>query len=145
MRGIDFFRGRETILSPNRLAEAMADGLARTISAYSAASPLFKPDVMRSLSLLALGAIAALSGCGADSSYAGGKQPTAAATPFRQSLSEEDLLARGEYLIRTTGCNDCHTAGYAEQQGNVDKSQWLTGSPMGTRGRGAPPTPPICA
>ena len=45
-----------------------------------------------------------------------------------------DLVARGEYLVKTTGCNDCHTPGYAEQQGNVDKAQWLTGSPLGYNG-----------
>ncbi|MEO8365546.1 MAG: c-type cytochrome [Pseudoxanthomonas sp.] len=45
-----------------------------------------------------------------------------------------DLVARGEYLVKTSGCNDCHTAGYAEQQGNVDKAQWLTGSPLGYTG-----------
>lgn len=45
-----------------------------------------------------------------------------------------DLVARGEYLVKTTGCNDCHTVGYAEQQGKVDKAQWLTGSPLGYNG-----------
>lgn len=45
-----------------------------------------------------------------------------------------DLVARGEYLVKTTGCNDCHTAGYGEQAGNVDKAQWLTGSPLGYNG-----------
>ena len=45
-----------------------------------------------------------------------------------------DLVARGEYLVKTSGCNDCHTPGYAEQQGNVDKAQWLTGSPLGYYG-----------
>ena len=45
-----------------------------------------------------------------------------------------DLVARGEYLIRTTGCNDCHTPGYAENQGNVEKSLWLVGSPLGYNG-----------
>ena len=45
-----------------------------------------------------------------------------------------ELVARGEYLVRTTGCNDCHTVGYAEQQGAVDRSQWLTGSPLGYKG-----------
>lgn len=47
---------------------------------------------------------------------------------------DSDLLARGDYLVRIAGCNDCHTAGYAEQQGNVDKAQWLTGSPLGYKG-----------
>ena len=48
--------------------------------------------------------------------------------------SAPDLVARGEYLIRTSGCNDCHTAGYPEAQGQVDTSQWLTGSRVGFKG-----------
>lgn len=48
--------------------------------------------------------------------------------------SEADLLARGEYLVRTTGCNDCHTPGYAESGGTTDKAAWLVGSPMGFHG-----------
>jgi mono/diheme cytochrome c family protein len=56
--------------------------------------------------------------------------PAAAASP----ASDAALLARGEYLVRIGGCNDCHTPGYAERQGEVDKAQWLTGSPLGYRG-----------
>ena len=48
--------------------------------------------------------------------------------------SDSELLARGEYLVRITGCNDCHTVGYAERQGEVDKAEWLMGSPMGYAG-----------
>jgi mono/diheme cytochrome c family protein len=50
------------------------------------------------------------------------------------AIGAPDLIARGEYLIRTTGCNDCHTPGYAEHQGEVDKSLWLIGSPLGYNG-----------
>lgn len=58
-----------------------------------------------------------------------------AATPqVAASAPTVDLVARGEYLVKITGCNDCHTAGYAEQQGNLDKAQWLTGSPLGYNG-----------
>lgn len=90
---------------------------------------------MRLLTMLVLSATATIAGCdGAAPPKAADAQPTAAATPFRQTFSDEDLLARGEYLIRTTGCNDCHTAGYAERQGEVDKAQWLTGSPVGYKG-----------
>ena len=46
-----------------------------------------------------------------------------------------DLVARGEYLVRVAGCNDCHTPGYAENQGNVPREQWLVGSaPLGYSG-----------
>jgi mono/diheme cytochrome c family protein len=55
--------------------------------------------------------------------------PAATASPV-----EAELLARGEYLVRLGGCNDCHTPGYAERGGEVDKSQWLTGTPLGYRG-----------
>ncbi len=48
--------------------------------------------------------------------------------------SDAELLARGEYLVRIAGCNDCHTPGYAEAQGKVDKGGWLIGSPMGFHG-----------
>lgn len=72
----------------------------------------------------------ALSACRPD-----GDEPAAplevAADP---GAAAHELIVRGEYLIRTTGCNDCHTPGYAEQQGEVDRSQWLTGSPLGYKG-----------
>jgi len=46
-----------------------------------------------------------------------------------------DLVARGEYLVRMAGCNDCHTPGYGARAGDVPREQWLTGSaPMGFAG-----------
>ena len=43
-------------------------------------------------------------------------------------------IARGRYLVATSGCNDCHTAGYAEAGGKVPQSDWLLGQPVGFRG-----------
>jgi mono/diheme cytochrome c family protein len=43
-------------------------------------------------------------------------------------------LARGKYLVRIAGCNDCHTPGYLQTDGKVDEKIWLTGSPLGWRG-----------
>jgi len=43
-------------------------------------------------------------------------------------------LARGNYLVRIGGCNDCHTPGYAFSGGQVPEAQWLTGDSLGWRG-----------
>ncbi len=45
-----------------------------------------------------------------------------------------DLIAKGEYVVRLGGCNDCHTAGYGAMAGKVPKEQWLTGSAQGFMG-----------
>jgi mono/diheme cytochrome c family protein len=60
----------------------------------------------------------------------------ASAEPKAASAASDDaqLLARGEYLVRIAGCNDCHTPGYAETAGNVPMHQWLVGSPVGWSG-----------
>lgn len=47
-------------------------------------------------------------------------------------MSEE--AARGRYLVQITGCNDCHTRGYAASGGKVDESLWLAGDDLGWRG-----------
>jgi len=46
----------------------------------------------------------------------------------------DDLLARGEYITRTSGCNDCHTPGFAESGGQTPQQQWLVGAPVGWHG-----------
>jgi mono/diheme cytochrome c family protein len=40
---------------------------------------------------------------------------------------DESQIARGRYLVRTTGCNDCHTPGYIATAGKLEESRWLTG------------------
>lgn len=61
----------------------------------------------------------------ADAAAAPGAQPPA---------TDADLLARGDYLVRIAGCNDCHTHGYARAGGEVPRSEWLKGSPEGFLG-----------
>ncbi|MCR6626648.1 MAG: cytochrome c family protein [Pseudoxanthomonas sp.] len=78
-------------------------------------------------SLLVPALALSLAACHAPSPHTQAAQP--AAKP-----SDADLLARGEYLVRITGCNDCHTPGYAESGGTVAKDTWLVGSPMGFSG-----------
>jgi mono/diheme cytochrome c family protein len=43
-------------------------------------------------------------------------------------------IERGRYLAVTSGCNDCHTPGYLQGDGNVPVDQWLTGNPVGFQG-----------
>lgn len=50
------------------------------------------------------------------------------------AFAESDLVARGRYVVEITGCNDCHTPGYAEKGGQLPVNQWLTGNPVGFNG-----------
>ena len=43
-------------------------------------------------------------------------------------------IERGRYLAIIAGCNDCHTDGYLQTEGDVPEDQWLLGSPVGWRG-----------
>lgn len=45
-----------------------------------------------------------------------------------------EQIARGRYLVATSGCNDCHTVGYPQADGNIPVERWLTGSPVGFQG-----------
>jgi mono/diheme cytochrome c family protein len=103
-------------------------------------APTFAPRAGRPAAIAAAIALATglpLAGCtGAGTVGAGtadaGASTDAAASPAMPS--DADLVARGEYLVKIAGCNDCHTPGYAAQQGNVDKALWLVGSPEGFHG-----------
>ena len=48
--------------------------------------------------------------------------------------SSDDLVARGHYLVSTSGCNDCHTPGYPQSGGSIPENEWLTGNPVGFQG-----------
>lgn len=58
----------------------------------------------------------------------------ASATVASAGPSDSELLAQGEYLVRITGCNDCHTPGYMDHGGDVPTAQWLTGNTLGFTG-----------
>jgi mono/diheme cytochrome c family protein len=44
-------------------------------------------------------------------------------------------VERGRYLVLIGHCNNCHTAGYAAAEGTVPEERWLTGNPVGWRGK----------
>ena len=35
------------------------------------------------------------------------------------AAADDPAVRRGQYLVQIAGCNDCHTAGYAETAGKV--------------------------
>jgi hypothetical protein len=43
-------------------------------------------------------------------------------------------IETGRYLVRVGGCNDCHTDGWMETNGDVPEESRLTGSAVGFRG-----------
>lgn len=43
-------------------------------------------------------------------------------------------IEKGKYLVQISGCNDCHTPGYAQSGGDMPAGEWLTGSPVGFAG-----------
>lgn len=47
---------------------------------------------------------------------------------------QQELIEQGRYVVKITGCNDCHTPGYVESAGALPEDQWLTGNPVGFKG-----------
>ena len=48
--------------------------------------------------------------------------------------SSRQQIERGRYVVEIAGCNDCHTAGYAEAGGKAPDSERLKGDVLGFRG-----------
>ena len=42
--------------------------------------------------------------------------------------AQDSKVQRGRYMVLTGHCNNCHTAGYAQREGNVPEKDWLMGS-----------------
>jgi mono/diheme cytochrome c family protein len=59
---------------------------------------------------------------------------TPAPKPGAAMSKDSVAVARGRYLSRIAGCNDCHTPGYLLAAGKVPEKLWLTGDTLGWRG-----------
>ena len=59
---------------------------------------------------------------------------TAAAAGAESAMTDAQAIARGKYIAKIAGCNDCHTPGYCETGGKVPEKDWLTGDALGWRG-----------
>lgn len=88
---------------------------------------------MRPTPVLAMAMAAALPLAACTGSLSTPAVAPAAATATAPSADAE-LLARGKYLVVIAGCNDCHTAGYAENAGTTPEADWLQGSTLGYHG-----------
>jgi predicted ester cyclase len=62
----------------------------------------------------------------------GGAESNARASGEASGL--EASADRGRYLVRVSGCNDCHTPGYLMADGDVPERRWLIGDGFGWRG-----------
>lgn len=85
-------------------------------------------------SLLAAPVVLALStlllqSCGAES-----QSETAASAQEQPHVAAANPVEAGRYFVTVAGCNDCHTKGYLQKQGDVPEQDWLTGNPVGWRG-----------
>ncbi len=60
--------------------------------------------------------------------------PNSAGAALESSELDPAKVERGRYVISTSGCNDCHTSGFAQSAGNVPESNWLSGDSLGWRG-----------
>ncbi len=56
------------------------------------------------------------------------------AVPMAAHAGDEASAERGAYVAATSGCHDCHSAGFAEAGGVVDPKTALMGLPVGFRG-----------
>ena len=56
-----------------------------------------------------------------------------ASTSPALAINQADIR-HGRYLIATSGCNDCHTAGYMQKDGRIPERDWLAGDAMGWQG-----------
>lgn len=58
----------------------------------------------------------------------------AAALAGAAQAADGASVARGRYIAKIAGCNDCHTAGYAMSGGKVPEKDWLMGDGLGWHG-----------
>jgi len=84
-----------------------------------------------------MGRLAKLSGLALALSLAACSPPAGSAKPATDTIphvAADSPIEAGRYLVLVGGCNDCHTAGYAQNGGKTPEPQQLTGNPVGYRG-----------
>jgi hypothetical protein len=88
-----------------------------------------RPHARRRLAVLAAAAAACLAGM----LPAQAQQPAAAAAAAKAApaMSKDELVARGKYIVSTSGCHDCHTPWHVGPNGpEPDMRRALSGHPQ---------------
>lgn len=49
-------------------------------------------------------------------------------------MNSSEKIDRGRQIVKMSGCNDCHTAGYTQRAGAVPEREWLKGDTLGWHG-----------
>jgi len=66
------------------------------------------------------------------------KKEQTSTTPETKAMTKEEMIKRGDYIVTTGSCNDCHSPKIMTQMGPVpDSTKLLSGHPGGS------PLPPI--
>ncbi|HEY5999265.1 MAG TPA: cytochrome C [bacterium] len=84
--------------------------------------------------LVVVAAVAASAQAAPPAGGSGAKQGAAPAGKKSAADAAAQQLARGRYLVKIAGCNECHTAGYAAAAGAVPEESWVLGDTVGYRG-----------
>ena len=63
-----------------------------------------------------------------------GYQTLSAQAGKQSAAPNAQQIERGRYVVEIGGCNDCHTAGYANAGGKAAESDRLKGDTLGYRG-----------
>jgi len=85
--------------------------------------------------ILAAGFVSYLVGCNSASDE---KKEQASTSPETKTMSKEDMIKRGDYIVTTGSCNDCHSPKVMTKMGPMpDSTRLLSGHPAGD------PLPPI--
>ena len=50
------------------------------------------------------------------------------------AMAADKTIEHGRYLVRISGCNDCHTPQYMQNDGTTPEARWLTGTVIGFNG-----------
>lgn len=84
--------------------------------------------------LLAVPLLVATGGLLLQSCRTDSQSESAASAQDRPHLVAANPVEAGRYLATVAGCNDCHTKGYLQKEGDVPEEDWLAGNPIGWRG-----------